>query len=58
MFLPRHFIVAAAASTIAGRAMNEVGASEDQLAAALFPDRGEPAVFAHVAEAAKPGSPA
>ena len=33
------------------RALHEVEASEDQLAAALFPDRGEPAVFAHVAEA-------
>src|SRR6185312_3882033 len=28
LFLHRHFIVAAAASTIAGRAMNEVGARE------------------------------
>ena len=33
------------------RALHEVEASEDHLAAALFPDRGEPAVFAHVAEA-------
>jgi GNAT superfamily N-acetyltransferase len=33
------------------KALLEVEASEGQLAAALFPDRGEPAVFAHVAEA-------
>ncbi len=33
------------------KALHEVDASEDQVAAALVPDRGEAAVFAHVAEA-------
>ena len=33
------------------KALHEVEASEGQLAAALVPDRGQPAVFAHVAEA-------